>query len=351
VQVEIGTLAETLNTDCPVSDPLIEGLVDRGQIATLSAQQGRGKTPFLTQAALSCAANAPFLGLPTRRCRVGLFDLETPPDKHRRLLRTLCEALDLDLGVVQGNIDVFVRGNPHDGNSRELDRVMRLKALQRWQWLTKVVERRQYDLIIVDTFLSFLPFKSGDEGSVRTVFSEMAALRASAPYPALWLSLHLRKPDRRAPAPTLYADPYGWLQETLGSVVWATTADVRLGLEPFDDGFGGGDEGLMVFAGYSRGRGIVAPRIIQQRIVDTSGDPVPGCWELVPNPGVYIAQTLSPTQQDRFSILPIGQPLSWSEFLERTGAPKASAKLLKDRLIDLGLLEYDAARKVYRRKL
>ena len=351
VQIEIGTLAETLDTECPISDPLIEGLVDRGQIATLSARPGTGKTPLLTQVALCCAGEMPFLGLPTRKCRVGIFDLETSPDKHRRLLRTQCDALGLELTKAQANIDVFVRGNPNDANSCELARVMRLKALQRWNWLTNVVEQRRYDLIIIDTLLSFLPFKSTDEGAVRTVYDEMDALQACAPFPAIWFSLHLRKPDRRAPGPPLYSDPHGWLQDTLGSVVWATDADVRLGLEPFDDGLGGAEEGLMVFAGYRRGDGVVAPRILQQRVVDSDGEPVPGCWELVPDPGMYIAQTLSETQRDRFSKLPIGQPLTWSEFEQCTGAPKSSAKLLKDRLVELHLLEYDAGRKAYRRKL
>ena len=34
-----------------------------------------------------------------------------------------------------------------------------------------------------------------------------------------------------------------------------------------------------------------------------------------------------------------------------SNAPKSSAKLLKDRLVDLGLLELDVGRKLYRRKL
>ena len=77
----------------------------------------------------------------------------------------------------------------------------------------------------------------------------------------------------------------------------------------------------------------------------------PGCWELNPNPGLYIAQTLSQKQQDRFGSLPVGEQLTWKEFLQRTGAPKASAKLLKDRLVDPRLLDHDVERKLYMRKM
>jgi len=350
VQIEIGTLAETLETECPISNPLIEGLVDRGQIMTLSARPGTGKTPLLTQVALCLAGGVPFLDLSTRKCKVGIFDLETSADKHRQLLRIQCEALGLELDTVHENIDVFVRGNPNDPNSRELDRIMHLKPAQRWSWFTKVVEQRQYDFVSLDTLLAFLTFRSTDEGMVRIVFDYMDALTAVAPYPAIGFSLHLRKIDRRALGPSLYEDPHGWLQDTLGSVVWGTDADVRLGLEPFDDGFGA--EGLMAFAGFRRGDGIIAPRIIQHRLVNSAdGEPVTGCWELNPDPGLYIAQTLSEKQRDRFSSLPVGEPLTWKQFLECTNAPNASAKLLIDRLVDLRLLEYDAGRKLYMRKL
>src|SRR5262249_12449865 len=127
----IVSLGGTLNTECPVRDPIVEGLIDRGQIVVVAARPGTGKTPFLTQMVSAVASGQPVLGMPTKRCRVGLIDLESDPRRHRQLLQRQWVALRLDPNTFCENIDLFIRGNPNDSNSCELDRVMTISNQDR----------------------------------------------------------------------------------------------------------------------------------------------------------------------------------------------------------------------------
>src|SRR5262249_32544510 len=150
------------------------------------------------------------------------IDVESSPPRQRELLQRQWTALALDAAAVKENVDVFVSGNPHDQNSRELDRILTKGTThQRWNWLFKLLQLRRYDLIVVDTALTFSPFNAADEEKVRQLFAWVSILRRTEPFPAVILVVHLRKPDRKSRGPTLLQDPYGWTEEILGSVVWS----------------------------------------------------------------------------------------------------------------------------------
>jgi hypothetical protein len=97
-----------------------------------------GKTPLLTQMVSAVGSGESFLGMATKRCRIGLIDLESDPAKHRQLLQRQWTSLNLDPNRVCDQIDLFIRGNPNDRNSCELDRVMTGSSQERLDWLTRL---------------------------------------------------------------------------------------------------------------------------------------------------------------------------------------------------------------------
>ena len=135
VKETICPIVESLETPCPVVEPVVEDLIDRGDIGILAAAPGLGKTPLVAQLAASVAGGTPFLGLPTRQGRAALLDLESKPGGLRQLLTHQWVALDLDREAIGRSLEVFVRGNPEDPNSRELDRVLAIDVDTRWDWL------------------------------------------------------------------------------------------------------------------------------------------------------------------------------------------------------------------------
>jgi AAA domain len=298
IHERIGSLADTLSTACPPRLPLVDGLFDRGDIVTIAARPGTGKTPFVSQLGLCLASGMPFLDFATHQCPVALIDLETKPARHRALLEQQARALSIDVGALE--LDVFVRGNPADPNSRELERVLlnATKFGDRFSWLQNLIERRGYGYVAVDTALMFWPVKSSDETAVRLLFKHIRQLCLTPPHAAIAPVLHLRKQDRKGTCPALLDDPHGWTEEMLGSIVWSASADVRLGLEKHG-------EDQVVFGGYRRGEGELSPRILQCRMSDFDGEPRPVVWERAPADSVA-KLLLPPGLAERFLRLPTG---------------------------------------------
>jgi hypothetical protein len=248
----------------------------------------------------------------------------------------------VDQGVLGGNLDLFTRGNPHDPNAKEVDRVLAkvIHPKDRFAWLERIISERQYELVILDTALALFPINSSDERHVRYIMGQVQALRQIPPYPAIVLVVHLRKRDKQFRPPSLLEDPFAWTEEMLGSIVWSASADVRLGLERHED------EGLTVFGGFRRGYGEVAPMILQPHLND-EGEPL--YFEPVAA-DVAASSVLSDSQTHALLRLPRGEWITFKQILGY-GLAKSTASRLIDRASAVGLLERDKARALYRRKV
>lgn len=339
VKITVGNLTQSLAIPCPPQIPILDGLVHRGEIAILAAAPGTGKTPFVSQAISTVATGADFLGRSTSPCRVLLIDVESQPQDYRTLLRRQWTALHLDADHVGRSVDLFARGVPNDPNSRELERILHCSSIKKWEWFTNVVKQGDYGLVTIDTVLTFSPFKAADEDKVRELYAVLGSIARGASRPAVLATVHLRKKDRKGQPPTLLEDPMAWTEEILGSVIWAASADVRLGLERVEDD-------RVAFGGYRRGSGVIVPLVLELRR-DAHGDPL--AWDRGASDAVGM-HMLTKEQRAYFSQIPVGQDLTWKGLGLATGVTSdGTLSRLKNAAIRAGLLAHDLASRRYRR--
>ena len=342
----VQSLTQTLANPCARRAPLVEGWLYEGEIGTLAARQGSGKTPLITQLGCSIAAGRPFLDLPTHARRVCLIDVESPPDRFQATIRAQCAAMNVELSAIDQSLDLFVLGNPNDPNSVELERIMNAPAPYRWEWVRNLAGERQYGLVSIDTMLTFDPFNSSDEERVRELFASLRRIRNEPPHPTLLGSLHLRKGDRKSPPPRLADDPYVWTQEILGSTIWSASADVRLGLEVHPE------SDHRIVSGFRRGDGPLDPIVIQTVTTLVDGRRQPTHWRRCR--GLELAAVLlTEHEQQYFAALPVDTWLGWSQMAKFTGASRTSMSRFIKHAAAAKLLEvtWDTNPRMYRRTL
>ena len=328
-------IEETLRAPSAKREPCVEGLCDRGDIVILAARPNTGKTPLIMQLGISLAAGRRVLGLATNRCHVGIIDLETPWDKSQEILKRQSSALQISLDEIGSSLDLLVRGNPDDRNSRILEYVCsKMNAVECMEWLQDLVSARQYGALIIDPILDLFQYASKDEEKIRRLLGDLSQIRYRPPYPLIGLTVHLRKPDRRNQPSPLATDPHGWWDEVLGTVVWATGSDVRLGLERMKDGT------QVVFSGYRRGYDALRPMIIEPAVRDIDGRPQPTMW--VRRSDEEVARVvLTDSHQVAFFKIPRGPSLGWKDLGETTGLNKSSLSRFIDQAAGAGLLEIE----------
>lgn len=130
-----------LATYCKARDPLIHGLLRRGETANIIAAPKVGKTwgTLGLCSALTCGVD--WLGFQTERSRVLLIDNELHPE-------SLAERIRVVFGRTGGDVSRLY--------AKSL-RGMKLDILQLAGQLKKTVERGHFDLIILDALYRMLP--------------------------------------------------------------------------------------------------------------------------------------------------------------------------------------------------
>jgi hypothetical protein len=139
---------ELVEANPRLREPIIDGLVRRGEIMNFVAPPKVGKSWLVLNLALSFAAGRPWLGRFTPSCgRVLLIDNELHPQTLSSRMRRVAEAIGLDIADYQESLGVLsLRG-----------KLCRLFELQTYFEALKA----KYDLIILDALYRFL--ESGDD--------------------------------------------------------------------------------------------------------------------------------------------------------------------------------------------
>ncbi len=318
-------LSETLKNRPPPRVPLICHILDKGEIAILASDPNVGKTPLVAQTALSVASGTEFLRFETKEARVLIIDLESGAERCHKMIRRQSEHLGVDASP---NIDLFVRGNPKDRNSQELESVLAESESERLKWLTNLSTGGDYGLIIIDTALQLIPFEAAKEWRTRDFLKTISHLRRTKPYPAILFTHHLRKPDSKKPRPSLLKDPKAWFFNVLGSVAWISNTDVRLGLSQ--------EEGYVVLAGFRRGESELGPLILDQNIITIDGEHAPTHWVRTSNTDLA-TKAFSPAEKKHFDKLPFGEPFTWEEAMKRD-IPRTSLHRILEKAERIGVI-------------
>ena len=83
-------------------NPLVEGLIESGEVFAIVGQAKAGKSLLALQMAVSIAAGVQFLGKATARRKVYVANLEVSARQYKKRLRRICEGLDIDPDILRG---------------------------------------------------------------------------------------------------------------------------------------------------------------------------------------------------------------------------------------------------------
>jgi len=145
-------------------EPIVDGLIRRGEVANIINAPKAYKTFMVMMLAFRVAMGREFLGMPTTRGRVLIIDNELDPTTIQDRMTQVREALKLSLDDIGNEIRV----EPIRGRVRDL--------YQLEQYFTELVESDwQPDLIILDAFYRFLPegTSENDNAAITQLFNQI----------------------------------------------------------------------------------------------------------------------------------------------------------------------------------
>lgn len=301
---------------------VVNGLLPRASVNILAGDSGIGKSPLIYQLGLAVAAGMPFLGSPTRQCKVLLVDYENSlADSHRILYQ---QKRFLKMGKYP--IDFLVWCMQLDPTPIALN-----------DKTESVIRDLGADLVILDSLRSFSPVMENDSAAAVAQIKRLREI-ASSLGTAFLLVHHLRKQHTDG-LESLEAGPaLDWLTRAAGVRALINQTDVRLAIARREESTSGREQEAsadLVLRGHVRTRGEVGPFLLQ-RVWDDDGEPC-GYERVTPN----LAMIENPDQQAAYEDL--GETFSFKDARLRLDKPNKVTNDFVHKLIRLGL-----ARKVAR---
>lgn len=117
-------------------EPIIEELIESGEMFALVGQSKAGKSLLALQMAVCVATGRDFLGRRVVRSRVYLANLEVSRKQYKKRLRHLCRTLGVSLDELRGWL--FIDNMKGDSTD--------------WQWLRDEAKLRDARLVMIDPF-------------------------------------------------------------------------------------------------------------------------------------------------------------------------------------------------------
>ena len=144
--------ASELMTEYPQQrEAIIDGLLRRGEVANLVSGPKMFKSWLLLYAGLCLATGRPFLGFPTRQCRVLMLDYELAPGTLAKRLQAVASTLGIETQDIGDHLCIeSLRG-------RRLDINAMAKYFQK-------IAQGQFDVVVVDPLYRTFP-REMDENS------------------------------------------------------------------------------------------------------------------------------------------------------------------------------------------
>lgn len=147
---------------------LIEGLVHRHSLTTVTGASKAGKSVAVTQAAMAIASGAAFLGLGTRRARVLYISLEMTA----ALMRERIMSISADTGIPMPDFEKWFRlWAPTGTDIAALD----LLREEGRDYLVEVIEREGIKVVVLDTLYKFaLGANPNENAEMQPLFSNIS---------------------------------------------------------------------------------------------------------------------------------------------------------------------------------
>ena len=216
-------LSDLMTAEIPPPRFIFEPLFPRKEVTLFAADGGTGKSVLGLVLAAHVACGRDWAGLNTEPGRVLFLSLEDIADTCRLRLRAVARAYGLDDRVTQN----IIIGDGTDGDGALLtNRDGRLYPTRVLSALTAMMQRQQFDLIVIDNGSNAF---SGNENDRNEVVSFIGALRrlARGADAALLLLAHVDKASVRG-------DSKG--SRYSGSTAWHNSARSRLAMSADAEG-------------------------------------------------------------------------------------------------------------------
>jgi len=313
------------NTELPPE--IIEGFVHEGQVITVSGPYGVGKSPLLQHITICRLNGIDWCGRAVKRGSVIVFDFETPGAIYKCNLKKLCDRFGVPLPNVPDELEVYLE---HDDlaapGTTQLLKLLEQSTKDKIKFIRERLKEKPDALVIIDPLELLFTIDKNKGVDVVKLYNKFRRLLAEFPHACILLTFNMRKQDRRAKMPNLLTDPRGWLEETSGNGAIQYRADVRLGVDWYDD-----EKEIRVFNGIRRGERM------EPLLIKPAGDldNLAG-FELSPADEVDLMSTLPPKQQEYWKKLP--DKFLFDEMADK-GVPRTSLDRLTKRAKSLGILD------------
>jgi hypothetical protein len=168
--IELLTLGQLTDTHKEMREPIIEGLLRRGEVMNVVSTTKRGKSFLVAGLGLTVASGGKWLdSFQTKPGRVLFIDNELHPETLAVRLKKVAEELPgVQLEAVRDNVGVI----PLRGKLKTLPAISR--------WLRERYQKRHFQLIIIDAFYRMFDDERGENSNtaVTQFYNELDALAA-----------------------------------------------------------------------------------------------------------------------------------------------------------------------------
>ena len=235
--VRLYTVKELRSASFNEPEPLVDGLIARGETVLLVGRPKTGKSLLTEQCAICLSRGVPFLGRSiTRKQRVLLLDLENRPAVAQLRFAKMCEPHEDDQNIV-----IYAPLSL-------IDNALTLEG-EGFTELEQMVRDHKPDVLIIDTWRLLIgPVDENKSEVVLEGLRRLSRLRSLIADITIILVHHLRKQQNGNPV-LLRDDPYSWVESVSGHHALVGHVDCIWGLEREQVGRG---EELIVFGGVAR---------------------------------------------------------------------------------------------------
>lgn len=302
---------------------IVQNVIRQSQLATLSGPYGVGKSPALADLVVHRVHGIPWLGHEVAKGPVIHIDHETPGPVYKANLERISARLGVPVPSVPEELVAYLeRDDIQEPETAKLTEAV--TQGKQMSLLHEALQQHPNALVLIDPLELMFRVDTMKKREVLDLYGRFRRLLGQFPEAAIGTTFNLRKHDNGQGHPELLTDPRGWLEETCGSLDILNRADVRLGMDFYD-------EDVKVINGVRRGEEM------QPFLFRSTGGPgnLAG-FELWSPGGLDLQLAFTNKQFDYWNRLP--SKFRFADVADHL-IPRASLSRLLERAKSLGLVQ------------